>query len=65
MPLWFISMQRINDFCFAAGTELAVIEADSKMNGKGSTHIASMQVIIVFGVAVHSAWWNVSLLCET
>lgn len=59
------SMQRINTFRIATGTGLAASEAASKMNGGGSGHVASMQVIIVVGVAVHSARWNVSSLCET
>lgn len=37
MPLWFISVQRINAFCIAAGAELAVIEADSKMKKEAHT----------------------------
>ena len=35
------------------------------MNRRGSKQFVSMQVVMVVSAAVHSGWWNVSLLCET
>lgn len=58
-------MQRINTVCIAIGTGLAASEADSKMNGRKSGQFVSMQVVMVVSAAIHSGWWNVSLLCET
>lgn len=59
-------VQRINiSFVLALAQGLAASEADSKMNRGGSEQFVFMQVVMVVSAAVHSGWWNVSLLCET